>query len=77
MLATPDAGLEEALRGTPLRRPGGVGLKRNAAIVLGNLGDDGAVDGLRAHGLTHGSPVVREASQWALRRLIEGGPCTT
>jgi len=69
ILETPDAALLERFTGTPLRRPGGAGLKRNAALVLGNLGDDGAVDALRAHGLTHPEPVVRAASVWALQQL--------
>jgi len=69
ILATPDEALLERYRGTPLRRPKGPGLKRNAALVLGNLGDDGAVDGLRQHGLSHPAPVVRAASVWALQRL--------
>jgi len=69
ILAAPDEALVERFTGTPLRRPRGPGLKRNAAIVLGNLGDDGAVDGLRKHGLTHAEPVVRAASVWALQRL--------
>ena len=73
LLATPDDALMEQYLGTPLRRPGAAGLKRNAAIVLGNLGDEGAVPGLISSGLTHSSPVVRAASVWALRRL-EGLP---
>jgi epoxyqueuosine reductase len=69
LLATPDDALMERFTGTPLRRPRASGLKRNAAIVLGNLADDGAVDVLRSFGLTHAAPVVRGASVWALRQL--------
>ncbi len=69
ILSTPDEDLLERFTGTPLRRPRGPGLKRNAAIVLGNLGDDGAVDTLRTHGLTHAEPVVRAAAVWALDQL--------
>lgn len=72
LLAAPDDALLTRFTGTPLRRPGAAGLKRNAAIVLGNLGDDGAVDALRTHGLTHPAPVVRAASVWALGRLGDG-----
>ena len=60
--------------GTPLRRPGAAGLKRNALIALGNLGDDGAVDGIRRHALTHPAPVVRAAATWTLARLGARGP---
>lgn len=73
ILRSPDAALIERFTGTPLRRPGAVGLKRNAALCLGNLGDDGAVDTLRQHGLTHAEPVVRAASVWALDALGDEG----
>ncbi|MBX2800131.1 MAG: tRNA epoxyqueuosine(34) reductase QueG [Myxococcales bacterium] len=69
VLATPDAELLEQYRGTPLRRPGAAGLKRNALMVLANLGDEGAVDGIREHALEHNDPVVRAAAVWALHRL--------
>ncbi len=72
VLATPDDALMERFVGTPLRRPGAVGLKRNALVALANLGDDGAVDAIRANGATHPSPVVRAAAVWALSQL--GGP---
>jgi epoxyqueuosine reductase len=69
LLQTPDAVLMARYIGTPLRRPGAAGLKRNAAIALANLADDGAVDVLRSHGLVHPAPVVRGAAIWALQRL--------
>jgi len=69
ILTTPDPALTERFTGTPLRRPGPAGLKRNAALVLGNLGHDGAVDALRSGGLVHADPVVRAATVWALQRL--------
>jgi len=69
LLDSSDDALMERFRGTPLRRPGAAGLKRNAALVLGNLGDDAAVDVLRRSGISHADPVVRGASVWALQRL--------
>jgi epoxyqueuosine reductase len=69
VLATPDDALDARFTGTPLRRPGPHGLKRNAAVVLGNLGDPGGLAVLHDHGLTHAHPVVREASRWAIARL--------
>lgn len=69
ILATPDAALLERFTGTPLRRPGASGLKRNAAVCLGNLGNEAAIPALEQHGLIHPSPVVRAASVWALRQL--------
>ncbi len=72
LLATPDEVLYARFEGSPLRRPGPIGLKRNAAVVLGNLGDPGALASLTDFGLTHPSPVVVAASQWAIDRLVAG-----
>ncbi|MEZ4315918.1 MAG: tRNA epoxyqueuosine(34) reductase QueG [Myxococcota bacterium] len=69
LLQTPDDALMERFLGTPLRRPGVAGLKRNAAVALGNLGDDGAIPVLEAYGLAHSAPVVNEAARWAIARL--------
>ncbi len=69
VLETPDDALIERFTGTPIRRPGAAGLKRNAAIVLGNLGDRGGAVSLERYGLTHPSDVVQAASRWALSRL--------
>jgi epoxyqueuosine reductase len=68
VVLTPDDVLLERTRGTPLRRAAPCGLKRNALIALGNLGDDGGVDAAR-RGLEHPDPVVRGAAVWALARL--------
>ncbi|MEM6929157.1 MAG: tRNA epoxyqueuosine(34) reductase QueG [Myxococcota bacterium] len=75
LLRTPDAALLDRFTGTPLRRPGAAGLKRNALVVLGNLGDDGAVDAIR-EALEHPSPVVRATAVWALDRLGAPTPLT-
>jgi epoxyqueuosine reductase len=69
LLRADDDALLRRFEGTPLRRPGALGLKRNAAVVLGNLGDPAAIGVLRDHGATHGSDVVRAAAAWALHRL--------
>jgi len=68
VLGTPDAVLESALQGSPLRRPGARGLKRNAAVVLGNLGDPAARPALEA-AWRQGDPLVAEHAAWALDRL--------
>lgn len=68
VVQSPDAALLGRFVGTPLRRPGAAGLKRNALIALGNLGDDGAVDSVRT-ALLHPSPVVRGTAVWALGTL--------
>jgi epoxyqueuosine reductase len=66
-------GLDEATfrarySGTPLMRAKWEGMRRNACIVLGNLGDPRARDALR-RALVDRDPVVREHAAWALERL--------
>jgi epoxyqueuosine reductase len=73
LVASSDDALIERFTGTPLRRPGGVGLKRNALLVLGNLRDPGGLPSIEL-GLAHPAPVVRAAAVWALRRLGERVP---
>jgi len=55
-------------RDSPLARPGWTGLRRNAAIVLGNVGDDAAVPAL-IEALDDADPVLRGAAVWALGRV--------
>lgn len=69
LIATADEQLDVRFTGTPLRRPGAVGLKRNALVALGNLGDPGGLRVVHDHALRHPSPVVRDAALWAVRRL--------
>jgi epoxyqueuosine reductase len=67
-----DAVLMDRFIGTPLRRPGAAGLKRNALIALANVGDDDAIPTIRG-ALSHPSPVVRGAAVWALGQLGDRG----
>ena len=53
---------------TPLWRATPEGLARNAAVVLGNLGDPTAVPALEWAATCHCSPLVREHAAWALAR---------
>jgi len=53
---------------SPLARPGFDGLRRNAAIVLGNRGDSAGIPCL-IESLSDASPLVRGAVVWALRKL--------
>lgn len=62
----------ERFRGSPIKRAKLEGLKRNACVVLGNLGDVSAVPAL-ARALGKEAPLVRGHAAWALGR-IGGGP---
>ena len=53
---------------TALERTGYDGLRRNAAIVLGNAGDASALAALRAL-LSDASSTVKEAAQWGIDRI--------
>lgn len=52
-----------------VRRARRSGLRRNAAVALGNLGDPGAVPALAAALRDPGDPVVRGHAAWALGRI--------
>ena len=65
VLKTSDERLDAHFLGSPIRRSKPEGLKRNACIVLGNLGDSAARPSL-IHALDHSSETVREAARWAL-----------
>ena len=64
---TPDA-FRARFRGSAMSRAKRAGLLRNAALVLGNRGDVGAVPAL-ARALEDDEPSVREAAAWALGRI--------
>jgi epoxyqueuosine reductase len=57
---------------TPLSRPGHAGIRRNAAIVLGNLRDRDSEPEL-VMALTDESALVRGAAAWALCQLASPG----
>lgn len=63
------AAFRARFRTTPIWRATPAGLARNAAIVLGNLGDPAAATYLKAAAAEHPSPMVREAAAWAIHRL--------
>ncbi len=54
---------------TPFSRPNREGMARNAAIILGNSGDEKWISALNA-GLQDSSYLVRGASAWALGRML-------
>ena len=60
----------EIFRGSPIRRAKHKGIRRNAAIAMGNSGDrrfEPALQKLRADE----DPVVAESAEWALRKLAD------
>ena len=70
LLTASDQALEARFTGTPLRRPGPDGLRRNAAVVLGNLGLPQAIPVLEEAVRTC-SPLVAEHARWALGQLSD------
>ncbi len=68
LLRLDDTQFRAKFRGTALLRAKRVGLARNAAVVLGNLGDPGS-EGVLLRALSDPEPVVREHAAWALGRL--------
>ena len=68
ILATDQAEYAAAFKGSAMKRAKLRGLKRNAAVVLGNVGthEDGPV--LEA-ALVHDEPFVRELAAWALKQI--------
>lgn len=65
ILALPAARYEAEFTGTAMRRATRSGLRRNAAVVLGNRGDDAALPALAA-ALGDEDAVVRSHAAWAI-----------
>ena len=57
-----------AFKGSPMKRAKLRGLRRNAAVVLGNVGTSEDVETL-TRALDDADPLVREHAAWALARL--------
>jgi epoxyqueuosine reductase len=57
--------------GSPLKRPGRAGVARNAAVVLGNVGDKRHLPLLDETAAAHDSAQVRDAAAWAAARIRE------
>jgi len=68
VLAMDEARYESEFTGTAMRRATRSGLRRNAAIVLGNRGDDAALPAL-LEALRDEDPVVRGHAAWAIGRI--------
>jgi epoxyqueuosine reductase len=70
LLGLSETEFRERFRHTALWRTRRRALARNAAIALGNLGDPSALPALQ-QALADPEPVVREAAQWAISRLMQ------
>ncbi len=68
VLAMDEARYQAEFTGTAMRRATRSGLRRNAAIVLGNRGDDEALPALLV-ALGDPDPVVRGHAAWAIGRI--------
>lgn len=68
VLALDEARYQEEWTGTAMRRATRTGLRRNAAVALGNAGDPRALPALTT-ALDDGDPVVRGHAAWAIGRI--------
>lgn len=59
---------------SPIKRPGRIGLARNAAVVLGNAGGKRHLPVLENAALHHESELVRESAQWAAQQIRRREP---
>jgi len=70
LLAMTQEEFSASFKGSPMKRAKLRGLKRNAAVALGNAGGEDDVDVLR-RARADEEPLVREHAAWALRQLTE------
>ena len=68
VLALDEESFRARFQGNPIRRATREGLRRNACVVLGNLGDTGAIPAL-VIALQDASALVRGHAAWALGQL--------
>lgn len=69
LLQMDDEAFAAYAHGSPIKRPGRVGMARNAAIVLGNVGGRRHLPVLSEAAKTHDSELVQEAARWAIARI--------
>jgi epoxyqueuosine reductase len=67
-----DASFRNRFRGSPMKRAKLRGLKRNAAVALGNVGTADDVPAL-TEALGDSETLVSEHARWALARIATGG----
>ena len=72
ILAMTDEDFRIAFKGSPMKRAKLRGLKRNAAVVLGNIADDMDLPALQKV-LEDSEPIVRDHAAWAISRVDSVG----
>jgi epoxyqueuosine reductase len=68
LLAMDDEGFRAAFRSSPMKRAKRLGLSRNAAVVLGNIGDVGDVE-LLSRASVDKEPLVSQHAEWARAQI--------
>ncbi len=68
LLAMSDDSYRDRFRGSPMKRAKRRGLSRNAAVVLGNVGDERDIAALQSC-RENSDPQLREHLEWAIRRI--------
>jgi epoxyqueuosine reductase len=68
-----EADFKARFNGTPFDRPGWIGVRRSAAIVLGNLRCEAAVPALTA-ALLEENETIRDAAAWAIEQIRMNEP---
>ncbi|HLZ29632.1 MAG TPA: tRNA epoxyqueuosine(34) reductase QueG, partial [Chloroflexota bacterium] len=74
VLALDDAQFRQAFRGSPIKRAKRRGVARNAALALGNQGTVAARPALERAAAKDPEPLIQEAADWALKRLLSSSP---
>jgi epoxyqueuosine reductase len=69
LVAMDDEAFRQTFRGSPIKRARRRGLARNAALAAANAGRVEARPVLERAASEDPDPVVRDAAEWALRRL--------
>ncbi len=69
LLALDDDGFRSEFRESPIKRTKRRGLARNIAVAMGNSGDRGHLDALRAQRNSETDSMVAEHIEWAIHRL--------
>jgi epoxyqueuosine reductase len=75
LLEMSDEDFRAAFKGSPMKRAKLRGLKRNAAVVLGNIHGTEDIDVL-TRALGDREPIVREHAAWALTRSVDRADST-